>query len=92
MNTTVNPTYTISGNKVFFLSMQNFVYEATLDKPLRKLLRKAIKNDYHLPENELVAMNRYIMKKDDKIDFNNVRSTMSRMVTIEGDINLLICK
>lgn len=89
MKNAVIPTYTIRKNKVFFLSTQNRIYQTTISTPLRQILKKAVRNQMRLPENELVAMNRFIMGKDDEMDFANINSTTNRYLNISGDVSLL---
>ncbi len=91
MKNAVIPTYTIrkNKNKVFFLSTQNRIYQTTISTPLRQILKKAVRNQMRLPENELVAMNRFIMGKDDEMDFANINSTINRYLNISGDVSLL---
>ena len=89
MKNAVIPTYTIRKNKVFFLSTQNRIYQTTISTPLRQILKKAVRNQMRLPENELVAMNRFIMGKDDEMDFANINSTINRYLNISGDVSLL---
>ncbi len=82
MTNTIIPTYTICKNKITFLSTRNKVYQKSIDVQIKRLLRKAIKDQMYLPESELVALNRYIMGKDLEIDFSNVKSRMKRHINL----------
>lgn len=91
MNRTTLPTYTLSEDKkVVYVSPKGFLYQMKINPSLKNILKKAAKNDMKLQENELVALNRFIMGKDEKIDFNCITSTTQRTIRIEEELKLLL--
>ncbi len=93
MNRTTLPTYALSEDKkVVYVSPRGFLYQMKINSSLKNILKEAIKNNMKLQENKLVALNRFIMGKDEKMDFNCITSTIQRTIRIEEELELLLAK
>ena len=75
----------VNGELCFIAVATGRPYSRPLTDDVRDFLRGVHLNDGELPENELVALNRWIMRKDSQIDFEHSKSKQHRSIKIMPD-------
>lgn len=75
-------TYDFEDGCLCFITTADRAFSRVMDADVKKLLREVHKNNFYIMEYKLVALNRWLMKKDDKLDFNCVKSKQNRLITL----------
>lgn len=77
--------YDFSDGNIVLVAISGRIHHRRPTVAVWKFLRKVYSKG-NLQENELVALNRWIMGKDEEMDFENITSTQSRVIIMTSEL------
>lgn len=86
-NTTL---YDYQRGEITFISTADKFYHRAPDEHILQLLGKSFRNDGVIKENLLVALNRYIMRRDETFNPNGSKSKRNRLIRFSPALQLLL--